>query len=474
MELSSRDFGGRFVKHYRRSCAWLLLLLALLAGCSQRTPYPPDAVVVIQASSGGTLDIPGPLGTASFFFPPGILTADTEVQGAVVDDTLPPPGGDIIQVGPAYFVGPPCLTEGVRIVSGGRVNITLPYTEGAIPAGRAEQDLTILFFDKGSETWSIVPSTVNQASNVVSGSFGTMCIFAVGSTTGAPDSFNIDFNALPTTIVQGDSAELSWEISSLTGRNIETITVLEGRNGDGIVLETFDNIDSDSTLGTLDISPTETTEYTLRVTDGTATQTSRVTVNVLPNIVAEAIGPDVFRFPVPTIAEAATFSFTVSEGTLNYSLRIGAPDNIVVPDEEDRNGTVAPGETKDIAFEVTCREAIDETIDIFSSNFGVVGSFRVICFVPPGTLTITPDFNGAAQPINAMAVVQGNDSDVNQSVNLGTGAVAELELPSGNYTITFPNATDANGTVLAPTSTQQTVFVPPDGVARIAVSYFEQ
>ena len=225
------------MKHYRRSCAWLLLLLALLAGCSQRTPYPPDAVVVIQASSGGALDIPGPLGTASFFFPPGILTADTEVQGAVVNDTLPPPGGDIIQVGPAYFVGPPCLTEGERIVSGGRVNITLPYTDASIPAGRAEQDLTVIFFDKGNETWSVVPSTVNQASNIVNASFGTMCIFAVGSTTGAPDAFNIDFNALPTTIVQGDSAELSWEISSLTGRNIETVTLLEGRNGTGIPLK---------------------------------------------------------------------------------------------------------------------------------------------------------------------------------------------------------------------------------------------
>lgn len=462
------------MKHYRRSCAWLLLLLALLAGCSQRTPYPPDSVVVIQASSGGALDIPGPLGTASFFFPPGVLTADTEVQGAVVDEPLPPPGGDIIQVGPAYFVGPACLTEGERIVSGGRVNITLPYTDASIPAGRLEQDLTVIFFDKGNETWSVVPSTVNQASNIVNASSGTMCIFAVGATTGTPDAFNIDFNALPTTIVQGDSAELSWDVNSLTGRDIETITVLEGRNGDGIMLETFDNIGSSSTIGTLEVSPTDTTEYTLRVTDGTATQTSRVTINVLPNIVAEPVGPDVFRFPVPTIAEAATFSFTVSEGTLNYSLRIGAPDNIVVPDEDDRNSTVAPGETKDIAFEVTCREAIDETVDIFSSNFGVVGSFRVICFVPPGTLTITTDFNGATQPINAVAVVQGNDNDVNQSVNLGTGTVAELELPSGNYTVTFPNATDANGTVLAPTSTQQTVFVPPDGVARIAVSYFEQ
>lgn len=474
MELSSRDFGGRFVKHYRRSCAWLLLLLALLAGCSQRTPYPPDAVVVIQASSGGTLDIPGPLGTASFFFPPGILTADTEVQGAVVDDTLPPPGGDIIQVGPAYFVGPPCLTEGVRIVSGGRVNITLPYTEGAIPAGRAEQDLTIIFFDKGNETWSIVPSTVNQASNVVNGSFGTMCIFAVGSTTGAPDSFNIDFNALPTTIVQGDSAELSWEISSLTGRNIETVTLLEGRNGTGDPLEVFDNINSSSVIGSLDVTPTETTEYTLRVTDGTATQTSRVTVNVLPNIVAEPVGPDTFRFPVPTVAQPETFSFTVSEGTLNYSLRIGATDNIVIVNPDDRDGTVVTGETKDIEFEVTCRAPIDERVDIFSSNFGVVGSFRVICFVPPGRLSITPDFGGATLPINAMAVVQGNDNDVNRSVNLGAGTVAELELPSGSYTITFPNATDAAGTTFTPTSTQQTVFIPPDATARVAVSYFEQ
>jgi hypothetical protein len=446
----------------------------LLAGCSQRTPYPPDSVVVIQASSGGTLDIPGPLGTASFFFPPGVLTADTEVQGAVVDEPLPPPGGDIIQVGPAYFVGPPCLTQGERIVSGGTVNITLPYTNAAIPAGRLEQDLIIIFFDKGSETWSTVPSTVNQAVNVVNGSFGTMCIFAIGATTGTPDAFNIDFNALPTTIVQGDSAELSWEVNSLTGRNIETITLLEGRNGNGIPIEVFDDINSNSTIGTLDVTPTETTEYTLRVTDGSATQTSRVTVNVLPNIVAEPLGPDVFRFAVPAIAEPATFSFTVSEGTLNYSLRIGASENIVVLDENDINGTIEPGDTRDIEFEVTCREAIDETVDIFSSNFGVVGSFRVICFIPPGTLSIAPDFNGATPPINAVAVVQGNDNDVNESVSLGTGAVAELELPSGNYTVTFPNATDANGTTLAPTSTQQTVFVPPDAVARIAVSYFEQ
>lgn len=462
------------MKHYRRSCAWLLLLLALLAGCSQRTPYPPDSVVVIQASNGGALDIPGPLGTASFFFPPGVLTADTEVQGAVVDEPLPPPGGDIIQVGPAYFVGPACLTEGERIVSGGRVNITLPYTDASIPAGRLEQDLIVIFFDKGSETWSEVSSTVNQASNIVNASFGTMCIFAIGSTTGAPDAFNIDFNAIPTTITQGDSAELSWEVNSLTGRNIETITLLEGRNGTGEPIEVFDDINSSSVTGTFEITPTDTTEYTLRVSDGTATQSSRVTVNVLPNIVAEPVGPDVFRFAVPAVAEPATFSFTVSEGTLNYSLRIGSPDNIVILNADDLNGTVEPGETKDIEFEVTCREAIDETVDIFSSNFGVVGSFRVVCFVPPGTLAITADFNGATPPINAVAVVQGNDNDVNQSVNLGTGAVAELELPSGNYTVTFPNATDANGTTFSPTSTQQTVFVPPDSVARIAVSYFEQ
>jgi len=449
------------------------LLLALLAGCSQRTPYPPDSVVVIQAANGGALDIPGPLGTASFFFPPGVLTADTEVQGAVVDEPLPPPGGDIIQIGPSYFVGPACLTEGDRIVSGGQVNITLPYTDASLPAGRPEQDLTVIFFDKGSETWSVVPSTVNQASNIVNASFGTMCIFAIGSTTGTPDAFNIDFNSLPTTIVQGEMAELSWDVNSLTGRNIETITLLEGRNGDGIPLETFEDIGSVSTIGTFDVTPSSTTEYTLRVSDGTSTQTSRVTVNVLPNIVTDAIGPDVFRFAVPAIAEPGTFSFSVREGTLNYSLRIGSPDIIVIPDDDDRDSTVVPGDIKDIEFEVTCREAADETIDIFSPNFGVVGSFRVICFVPPGTLSITPDFNDATSPINAVAVVQGNDNDVNQSVNLSTGSTVDLELPSGNYTITFPNATDANGTTLSPTSSMQTVFVPPDGVARIAVSYFD-
>ena len=96
-------------------------------------------------------------------------------------------------------------------------------------------------------------------------------------------------------------------------------------------------------IGSLDVTPTETTEYTLRVTDGTATQTSRVTVNVLPNIVAEPVGPDTFRFPVPTVAQPETFSFTVSEGTLNYSLRIGATDNIVIVNPDDRDGTCCHG-----------------------------------------------------------------------------------------------------------------------------------
>ncbi|MEM6428729.1 MAG: hypothetical protein AAF708_05760 [Deinococcota bacterium] len=463
------------MKHYRRSFSLLLLLLAVLAGCSQRIPDIIDPVQVeISSVQGGTVNINGPQGQASFFFPPGVLTEDTTVDAGIFDDTLPPAPNGIVLIDPSYFIGPRCLVQGQRIVPGGEVMISLPYTDAAVPSGFLESNLTILFFDKLNEAWEEVPgTTVNQTINIVQGSFGEMCVFAVGAKPDTGDMFSIDFNALPTTIAEGNTSELSWEVTSLTGNDIQTITLLEGRNGDGEVIETFEDINSPTSTGTFDVTLDETTEFTLRVTDGNVTQTERVTVNVLPTIVAEPVGPSVFRFPVPTVAEPETFSFTINEGTLNYSLQVESPEIVNVINEDDLTGTVNVGETKDIEFEVTCREAVDETVDIFSTTFGVVGSFRVICFVPPGTLRITPDFGGATAPVNAIAVVQGSDNEVNQSVNLGGAVPVELELPSGNYTITFPDATDANGVTFSPTSTQQTAFIPPDATANIAVSYFE-
>jgi hypothetical protein len=460
------------VKHYRRSFSLLLLLLIILAGCSQRSPIDDGKRVDIP-TSGGTVTIDGPQGQASFFFPPGVLTEDTTIDAGIFTDSLPPPSSGIVLIDPSYFIGPRCLVQGQRIVPGGEVTISLPYTDAAVPSGFLESNLTIMYFDKLNENWIEVDSTVNQTINVVQGSFGEMCVFAVGARPDTGDSFNIDFNAVPTTIAEGNTSELSWEVNSLTGRNIQTITLIEGRNGDGDVIEVFDDLDSPSVTGSFDVTLEETTEFTLRVTDGNVTQTERVTVNVLPTIIAEPIGPSVFRFPVPSIAEPETFSFEINEGTLNYSLRVESPEIVNIVNEDDLTGTVNVGEIKDIEFEVTCREPVDETIDIFSTTFGVVGSFRVICFVPPGTLRITADFGNATAPVNASAVVQGSDNDTNEIVNLSSGVPVELELPSGNYTITFPDATDANGVTYSPTSTQQTAFIPPDATANIAVSYFE-
>ncbi|MEM7737106.1 MAG: hypothetical protein AAF267_15090 [Deinococcota bacterium] len=462
------------MKHYRRSFSLLLLLIVVLAGCSQRIPDITDPKrVEIPSAQGGTVTIEGSQGQASFFFPPGVLTEDTTIDAGIFNDPLPPAPSGIVLIDPSYFIGPRCLVQGQRITPGGEVTISLPYTDAAVPSGFLESNLTILFFDKLNEAWIEVPNTtVNQTFNTVQGSFGEMCVFTVGAKPDTGDFFNIDFNAIPTTIVEGADTELSWEVTSRTGNNIQTITLLEGRNGDGDVIEVFDDLNNTTVTGTADIiGLTETTEYTLRVTDGTNEQSARITVNVLPEVVIEFEGSgDSFEYPVPQVNLEETATFRVVEGVLNYTLEVDDPDVISI-NEEDLTGTVGEGETQDVDFTVTCLEPVSTQIQISSGIFGVVDTIRVSCFDPPGTLRITANFTDATLPVNAFAVVRGSDNSVNEQVSLSSAAPIELSVPSGNYTVSFPNITDANGVTYSPNAATSAPFVAPDQTVDIGVTY---
>jgi hypothetical protein len=123
-------------------------------------------------------------------------------------------------------------------------------------------------------------------------------------TTGNPSPVRvIQFAATPATIAPGGRTQLRWEVDGA-----DTVTITPGASG---------NVDPKT--GTLDVTPAQTTVYTLTAkgAGGTVTANTTVTVN------SAASDPRIFRFEATpaniTAGESATLSWT-TEGAAQISI----------------------------------------------------------------------------------------------------------------------------------------------------------
>jgi hypothetical protein len=121
-----------------------------------------------------------------------------------------------------------------------------------LPLGGGAADQFVLTFSGG---------TVN---GTIADSFGDAATFtATMSTSAAPPVIN-SFAATPSSIVTGESTKLSWSTTNATSVSID--------NGLG----------AQSVSGTVTVSPSQTTVYTLTATDAAGSVSAQATVTVVP------------------------------------------------------------------------------------------------------------------------------------------------------------------------------------------------
>ncbi|HEX7421447.1 MAG TPA: hypothetical protein VF505_16270 [Thermoanaerobaculia bacterium] len=121
-----------------------------------------------------------------------------------------------------------------------------------LPVGGGAVDQFVLTFSGGAVTGTIADS------------FGDAATFtATKSTSAAPPVINT-FAATPTSIVTGESSTLSWSVSNATTVSID--------NGLG----------AEPVSGSVTVSPSQTTIYTLTATDDAGSVSAQTTITVVP------------------------------------------------------------------------------------------------------------------------------------------------------------------------------------------------
>jgi hypothetical protein len=120
----------------------------------------PDGILEISISGGTTAKTEG-----------GEPLQSIEVE-QVCEGFPPPPVGAYI-VGCAYDLGP----DGA--VFNPPITITLNYDPGQIPAGVAEEDLVIAYYNVATGQWVILPSTVDTVNNTITAEVSHLTLFAV-------------------------------------------------------------------------------------------------------------------------------------------------------------------------------------------------------------------------------------------------------------------------------------------------------
>ena len=96
-----------------------------------------------------------------------------EITVDLVCAGYPPPPANASIIGCAYDFGPEGATCDPPIT------ITLKYDPGHIPAGIAEEDLVIAYYDQSAGKWVEIPSTVDTVNNTITAEVSGFSMYAV-------------------------------------------------------------------------------------------------------------------------------------------------------------------------------------------------------------------------------------------------------------------------------------------------------
>lgn len=146
-----------------------------------------------------------------------------------------------------------------NVIGGSTVRVGGYSGDGTTPLNSGGGSLAAVQFQIKST--AAYGSTVLTSCNPTDDISGVSC--GSGTITIAPGVKIVFFTATPGTVGQGESSTLSWDIDNATSANIN--------NGVG-------NVNPDT--GSKQVSPTQTTTYTLTATGATGSKTQNVTVTV--------------------------------------------------------------------------------------------------------------------------------------------------------------------------------------------------
>ncbi|HEY1757138.1 MAG TPA: OmpA family protein [Bryobacteraceae bacterium] len=302
--------------------------------------------------------------------------------------------------------------------------ITFQWVESVGPA------VTLSAPTSAITTFTAVAGQLYTFRLLVKDNFGAQSFAYVTISTKATPTPTINFfTATPASITSGQSSTLSW---SVTGANTVTIT---GNSSTNLGL-----------TGSLPVSPTVTTTYTLTATNSYGSTTSQVTV-----VVGSSTVSLLYCYATPTNIMAG------ESATLNWSAPLATAVTI-----SPTVGSVPPTGT----FAVSPTATTNYTVMATGPN-NTSASCTIAVTVTPGQLPRIIQFS--ATPPNIMS---GQSSTLNWvvdnatavSINNGVGTVALTGTQSVSPTATTAytlTATNAYGSVTAMATVTVTVVPPP-------------
>jgi hypothetical protein len=177
------------------------------------------------------------------------------------------------------------------------------------------------------------------------------------------------FAALRTSLTSGDSTQLRWEVA-----NTESIQISQN----GAVL-----LESDEDSGSLEVTPAETTTYTLTATNQQGSTTQDLVLEVF-----EAIVVDTFEATPAAVIPGAqtTLTWAISGDTSNFGIRDSQGNNVDVGNQTSVSGSAVVSPTQTTTYILTASnpaESVNATetvtllpsppqINSFTSNVSLV------------------------------------------------------------------------------------------------------
>ncbi len=435
----------------KRTLLGFALVALLLAACTSVNRVNFEVIASQEIDeAGGTISVVREDGldvgrTVSLVVPENALTGRTTIEIGVVTDALEPPLGIDI-VSDIYYFGPKCLRPEATLTA------ILPYRPDVLAGGRSVADLRLLKFRKGE--WSEVASIIDQDAETIRGEIEQMCVLAVGLLQGgtAPRSPVItEFRATPPEIVRGNSSTLSWSVS---GPDDLSVTLSQG-------------IGPVARSGSREVSPSETTTYTLSVSNDVFLVNQSIDVAVRDP--AGAIGnvqPNPLVLPDTPFGDTTTGTFSfdnIGGSPLDFRVTTAAPWlTILSPTRAgELIGTIVPGATQTVEVEAVCDVAGPRAATVVIAGTDVPSAtleVELLCAEPPAPSIGAP----APNPLEFEPAIVGDPAQTGSVSFDNTGqapldfvveASAQwLELTAGTRGQVAPGATQTID--LAATCTQ--------------------
>ena len=274
-------------------------------------------------------------------------------------EEAPATPADSEYIGSVYQIGPEGATFDPAI------DLTIKYDESKIPEGVAEKNLVVATFDKSTDQWVDLDSTVHLEDDKVTAKVSHFTAFTILAHT-SPASFTItDLAVTPSEVNIGESVSISVLVTNtgdLTGSYEVSLKI------DDMVMQTKEVILDGGSSETISFSLTPDTagEYVINISG--LLGTGQVKAPKAP--AAFTISTITITPTEVNIGESVTISVIVTNtgdltGSYKVSLKI---DNIL---EETKEITLDGGESQKIVFTVakestgTCKVEVDGLSDSF-------------------------------------------------------------------------------------------------------------